>query len=70
MVLDSENNFAGVLVEGFNGFPNGTPFIGDVYKANEEIIANWLITALNYLKGRPTMDDGNKTFSGLLEEEN
>ena len=46
-----ENNFAGVLVEGFNGFPNGTPFIGDVYKANEEIIANWLITALNYLKG-------------------
>lgn len=47
----TENNFAGVLVEGFNGFPNGTPFIGDVYKANEEIIANWLITALNYLKG-------------------
>ena len=47
----TENNFAGVLVEGFNGFPNGTPFIGNVYKANEEIIANWLVTALNYLKG-------------------
>lgn len=47
----SDNGFASVLVEGFNGFPNGTPFIGDVYKANEEIIANWLVTALNYLKG-------------------
>lgn len=47
----SDNGFASVLVEGFNGFPNGTPFIANVYKANEEIIANWLVTALNYLKG-------------------
>lgn len=47
----SDNDFASVLVEGFNGFPNGTPFIADVYKANEEIIANWLVTALSYLNG-------------------
>lgn len=45
----TDNNFVGVLVEGFNGFPNDTPFVGKVYKANEEIIVNWLITAMNYL---------------------
>lgn len=44
-----DNHLVGVLVEGFNGFPNETPFIGRVYKANEEIIVNWLITAVNYL---------------------
>ncbi len=46
----TDNNFVGVLVEGFNGFPGETPFTGDVYKANEEILVNWLITALGYLK--------------------
>lgn len=45
----TDNNFVGVLVEGFNGFPGGTAFTGTVYKANEEIMANWLITALRYL---------------------
>ena len=45
----TDNNFASVLVEGFNGFPNDTPFVGKVYKANEEIIVNWLITAMYYL---------------------
>ena len=45
----TDNNFVSVLVEGFNGFPNDTPFVGKVYKANEEIIVNWLITAMYYL---------------------
>ena len=45
----TDNEIVGVPVEGFNGFPNGTPYIGTVYKANEEIIVNWLITAMNYL---------------------
>lgn len=45
----TDNNFVGMLLEGFNGFPNGTEFTEDVYKANEEILANWLITASNYL---------------------
>lgn len=45
----TDNNFVGMLLEGFNGFPNDTEFTEDVYKANEEILANWLITASNYL---------------------
>lgn len=45
----TDNNFIGVLVEGFNGFPNGPEFAPEVFKANEEIIVNYLITALNYL---------------------
>lgn len=44
-----DNNLIGVLVEGFNGFPNDTKYIGKVYKANEEIIVNYLLTSLNYL---------------------
>jgi len=45
----TDNNITGVLVEGFNGFPNKAQYAPDVFKANEEIIVNWLITALNYL---------------------
>ena len=45
----TDNNFIGVLVEGFNGFPGGTEFSAEVFKANEEIIVNYLITALNCL---------------------
>lgn len=45
----TDNNFAGMLLEGFNGFPNDAEFTADVYKANEEILVNWLITAANYL---------------------
>lgn len=44
-----DKNFVSVLVEGFGGFPNGTAYVADVFKANEEIIVNWLITALHYL---------------------
>lgn len=46
----TDNNFAGMLLEGFNGFPNDAEFTEDVYKANEEILVNWLITASNYLR--------------------
>ncbi len=46
----TDNNFIGVLVEGFNGFPNGPAFAPEVYRANEEILVNYLMTALNYLK--------------------
>ena len=45
----TDNNFVSVLVEGFGGFPNGTSYAPEVFKANEEIIVNWLITAVNYL---------------------
>lgn len=45
----TDNNTIGVLIEGFNGFPNDSMYVGKVYKANEEIIVNWLITAMNYL---------------------
>jgi hypothetical protein len=44
-----DNHLTGVLVEGFNGFPYDSRYMGKVYKANEEIIVNWLITAMNYL---------------------
>ena len=44
-----DNNFVTVLVEGFGGFPNRTAYTAEVFKANEEIIVNWLITAMNYL---------------------
>lgn len=44
-----DNNFVTVLVEGFGGFPNRTAYAAEVFKANEEIIVNWLITAMNYL---------------------
>lgn len=44
-----DNDFVGTLLEGFGGFPNGTAFTAEVFKANEEIIVNWLITAMNYL---------------------
>ncbi len=45
----TDNDLVGVLVEGFTGFPGGTAFAGEVYKANEEIVANFLITAMHYL---------------------
>lgn len=44
-----DKNLVSVLVEGFGGFPNRTSFTAEVFKANEEIIVNWLITAMNYL---------------------
>lgn len=46
----TDNDVVGTLVEGFNGFPGRTSFTGEVYKANEEIIVNYIINALNYLK--------------------
>ena len=45
----TDNNIIGVLVEGLSGFPNDTPFVGKVYKADEEHLVNYLMTALNYL---------------------
>ncbi len=45
----TDNGFIGVLTEGFTGFPNGVPFTGEVFKANEEIVANYLVAALVYL---------------------
>lgn len=45
----TSNNIIGVLVEGLQGFYEGESFVGDVYKADEEHIVNYLITALNYL---------------------
>ena len=45
----TDNHFIGVLVEGFTGFPGRATFSGDVLKANEEIITNYLITAMYYL---------------------
>ena len=45
----TDNNFVGVLVEGFNGFPNEDAYTGQTFRANEEIITNWLITTMNYL---------------------
>jgi hypothetical protein len=43
------NNISGVLIEGFAGFLEGEPVSAEVFKANEEQMVNWLITALNYL---------------------
>ena len=45
----TDNNYIGVLTEGFAGFPNYTAYTGEVYKANEEFVVNYLITAMNYL---------------------
>lgn len=45
----TDNGFVGVLTEGFTGFPNRTAYAGEVYKANEEFVVNYLITAMNYL---------------------
>ena len=45
----TDNNIVGVLVEGLQGFYEGVSFVGDVYKADEEHIVNYLITALSYL---------------------
>ena len=44
-----DNNILGVLIEGFAGFLEGEPVSADVFKANEEQMVNWLITAVNYL---------------------
>lgn len=44
-----DQNLVTVLVEGFGGFPNRTAYAAEVFKANEEILVNWLITAMNYL---------------------
>ena len=44
-----DNDIVGVLVEGFNGFPNRGRYQPEVFKANEEIIVNYLNTALYYL---------------------
>ena len=44
-----DNNFLSVLVEGFNGFPNDVDCVGKIFKANEEILVNYLITTLTHL---------------------
>jgi hypothetical protein len=44
-----DNNILGVLIEGFAGFMEGEPVLADVFKANEEQMVKWLITAMNYL---------------------
>ena len=44
-----DQNLVTVLVEGFGGFPGGTAYAPEVFKANEEIIVNFLITAMHYL---------------------
>ncbi len=44
-----DNNITSVLIEGFAGFLEGEPVSHDIYKANEEQIVNWLITAMYYL---------------------
>lgn len=44
-----DNNILGVLIEGFAGFLEGEPVSADIFKANEEQMVNWLITATNYL---------------------
>ena len=44
-----DQNLVSVLVEGFGGFPNRTAYTAEVFKANEEILVNWLVTAMNYL---------------------
>lgn len=45
----TDNHFIGVLVEGTTGFPGGTSYDPKIFKVNEEIIANYLVTALHYL---------------------
>lgn len=45
----TDQNCVGVLVEGLTGFPNKPEYSADAYKADEEIIVNYIITALNYL---------------------
>lgn len=44
-----DNNILSVLIEGFAGFIEGEPVSADIFKANEEQMVNWLITAMNYL---------------------
>lgn len=44
-----DNKILGVLIEGFAGFVEGEAVSADVFKANEEQMVNWLITAVNYL---------------------
>lgn len=45
----TDNNFIGVLVEGTTGFPGGMGYDPKIFKVNEEIMANYLVTALYYL---------------------
>lgn len=45
----ADNDIVTVLIEGFTGFLEGEPVSADVFKANEEQMVNWLITAMNYL---------------------
>lgn len=45
-----DNNVLCVLIEGFSGFVgDASPASPNVFKANEEQMVNWLITAMNYL---------------------
>ena len=47
----TDQNVIGVLVEGLTGLPNQTVYAADAFKANEELLVNYMLTALNYLKG-------------------
>jgi len=44
-----DNNILSILIEGFAGFIEGEAVSADIFKANEEQMVNWLITAINYL---------------------
>lgn len=44
-----DNKIAGVLIEGFAGFVGKKAVTAEVFKANEEQMVNWLITASYYL---------------------
>lgn len=44
-----DNDILSVLIEGFAGFVEGEAVSADIFKANEEQMVNWLITAMNYL---------------------
>lgn len=47
----TDQNVIGVLVEGLTGLPNQTVYAANAFKANEELLVNYILTALNYLKG-------------------
>lgn len=47
----TDQNVIGVLVEGLTGLPNQTAYAANAFKANEELLVNYILTALNYLKG-------------------
>ena len=44
--MATDQNCVGLLVEWLTGFPNKSEYSSDVYKADEEIIVNYIITTL------------------------